>query len=343
MQALQIDAPAPDSSTTNVVEIDEPTPGPGQVTINVAYSGINFMDVMTRRGDAGYAPGGWPIVPGLEVAGTIRAVSADVAALSVGDRVAAQVAGGGFAEVALADSALVVAAPPNLDLSLAAAAPLMLSTAVLLLRDVAQVRAGQRLFMHAASGGVGSVVPQVARSLGVGLRVGSVADRAKADLATEAGWDCVVAQDDTLQETAMHASQGSGFDVILDPTGTTSLDLDLDIAAPGARIVLFGNTTGGTPQPLPAFGRLLGGNIGLLGFSITSLRRTLPERVADALTTGLTLMDGGQVRPHVTVIDSLSQVGAVHDLLARRAGRGKYVARVQPITGHALEHEHAQQ
>jgi NADPH:quinone reductase len=326
VQALQISAPASDSRTTNVVEMDEPTPGPGQVTIDVAYAGINFMDVMTRRGDAGYAPAGWPLVPGLEVSGTIRAVGPNVAVLCVGDRVAAQVTQGGFAEVALADSALVAAVPPNLDLSLAAAAPLMLSTAVLLLREVAQVRAGDRLFMHAASGGVGSVVPQVARSLGVGLRVGSVADRTRMELATAAGWDSVIAQGDSLTEAAMHASEGLGYDIVLDPTGTTSLDLDLALAAPGARIVLFGNATGGTPQPLPAFGRLLGGNIGLFGFSITSLRRTRPERVADALSTGLAMIDDGQVHPSVTVIDSLSQIGAVHNLLAQRAGRGKYVA-----------------
>lgn len=328
MYTLLIDAPAPDSSTTRVAETDEPTPGPGQVTIDVAYAGVNFMDIMTRRGDGGYAPDGWPLAPGLEVSGTIRAVGPDVAGLRVGERVAAQVARGGFAEIALADSALVAAVPPKLDLSLAASAPLMLSTAVLLLRDVARVRAGEQLFMHAASGGVGSVVAQVARSLGISLRVGSVGDRSNIELATAAAWDCVLPQDDNLRAAAMHASDGEGFDVVLDPTGTTSLDLDLAIAAPGARIVLFGNATGDAPQALPAFGRLLGGNVGLLGFSITSLRRTRPERVADALSTGLAMMDRGDVRPPVTVVDSLSGVGAVHDLLARRAGRGKYVARI---------------
>jgi len=332
MHALQMDSPAPDSATTRVVQIDEPVPGPGEVTIDVAYAGINFMDVMTRRGDPGYAPSGWPLVPGLEVAGAVRAVGPGVGHVQVGDRVAAQVPGGGLAEVAVAAGNIVAPVPDTLDLAAAAAAPLMLATAVLLLRDAAQLRSGERLVMHAASGGVGSVVPQVARALGVGVRVGSVANSANIDAATAAGWDHVLLQDDDLQESALHASSG-GFDVILDPTGTTSLDLDLAIAAPGARIVLFGNAGGTAPASLPPFARLLGGNVGLIGFSITSLSRTNPTRVTDALITGITMLEQGQVRPPVTTIESLTQVGAVHDLLANRAGTGKYVVHVGALLG----------
>jgi len=327
MRALQMDSPAADATTTRVVQIDEPSPGPGEVTIDVAYAGLNFMDVMTRRGDPGYAPRGWPLAPGLEVAGTVRALGPGVSTLQVGDRVAAQVDGGGLAEVVLSDSALVAPVPAGLGLQAAAAAPLMLATAVLLLRDCARLRPDDRLFMHSAGGGVGSVVPQVAAALGVGVRVGSVAGPAAIGAATAAGWDHVVLQDDTLGSTALRAS-GGGFDVILDPTGTRSLDVDIDLAAPGARIVLFGNATGETPGSLPPFGRLLGGNIGLLGFSITSLRRTDPARVVDALRTGLTMLDRGQVDPPITVVESLDDVGAVHDLLANRAGSGKYVVRV---------------
>ncbi len=328
MHALQIDSPAPDSTTTHVIQTDEPSPGPGQVAIDVAYAGINFMDIMARRGDPGYAPRGWPLAPGLEVAGTVRALGPGVSNIEVGDRIAAQVDGGGLAEVVLADSAMVAPVPTGLGLEVAAAAPLMLATAVLLLRDSAQLRADDRLFMHAASGGVGSVVPQVAAALGAGVRVGTVASSANVHAAEIAGWDHVVLQDDTLEPAALRASDG-GFDVILDPTGTTSLDLDMTLAAPGARIVLFGNATGGAPESLPPFGRLLGGNIGLLGFSITALRRTNPSRVTDALTTGLTMLEQGLVRPPVTVIESLEQVGDVHDLLANRSGTGKYVVRVR--------------
>jgi NADPH:quinone reductase len=207
MHALQMTAPASDSGTTQVVQLDEPEPGPGDVAIEVAFAGVNFIDVMSRRGDPGYASG-WPYVPGLD-----------------------------------------------------------------------------------------------------------------------AGWDHAVVADLAVA-AAIRQHMPAGADVVLDPTGTQNLDLDLEIAAPGARVVLFGNTAGGTPAPLPPMGRLIGGNIGILGFSISRLRRDRPDLVAAALRRSLELLAAGAVRSEVTVLDSLAAVPEVHDLLANRRGVGKYVARV---------------
>jgi NADPH2:quinone reductase len=95
MKAMIMTAPAVDGSTTSVADIDEPQPGPGQVAIDVAYAEGNFIDVMARRGDPGYASA-WPYVPGLEVAGTIRLVGAGVRDLHPGQRVAAFTAGGAW-------------------------------------------------------------------------------------------------------------------------------------------------------------------------------------------------------------------------------------------------------
>src|SRR5205807_7455386 len=87
MKAVIMTAPAMDASTTSVADIGEPRPGPGQVAIDVAYAGVNFIDVMARRGDPGYASA-WPYVPGLEVAGTVRSVGSGVHHLRPGERVA---------------------------------------------------------------------------------------------------------------------------------------------------------------------------------------------------------------------------------------------------------------
>ncbi|MFC7644852.1 alcohol dehydrogenase catalytic domain-containing protein [Streptosporangium lutulentum] len=94
MRALVMTSPG-GSENSHVRETDEPRPGPGEVSIDVAYAGLNFMDVMARRGDAGYATS-WPYRPGLEVSGTVREVGAGVAGLAAGDRVAAVPAGGGW-------------------------------------------------------------------------------------------------------------------------------------------------------------------------------------------------------------------------------------------------------
>jgi NADPH:quinone reductase len=326
MRALQMATPSPDSRATSVVQVDEPMPGPGEVAIDVAFAGVNFIDIMARRGDPGYASG-WPYVPGLEVAGTVRAVGAGVGEIRAGDRVAAFTAGGGLAEVAIAPAALTVEVPPTVSLELAAAAPLMLSSAVLLLESVGRLRAGESVVMHSAGGGVGSAVPRVAAALGGGLRVGTVSSRAKVPGALAAGWDHVV-PNDASAVSAVRGLVPGGIDVILDPAGTDNLDLDLALAAPGARVVLFGNPGGATPGALPPLGRLIGGNVGILGFSISSLTATRPAAVGGALRRSLTLLADREVLLDVTAVHDLEGVPEVHDLMAARRGSGKYVARI---------------
>ena len=125
MKAVIMTAPAMDASTTSVADIGEPRPGPGQVAIDVAYAGVNFIDVMARRGDPGYASA-WPYVPGLEVAGTVRSVGSGVHHLRPRERVAAFTPGGGMAEVAIAAAAVTVEVPPGVPLGTAASAPLAL-------------------------------------------------------------------------------------------------------------------------------------------------------------------------------------------------------------------------
>lgn len=326
MRALQMAAPSPDAGATGVVEVDEPIPGPGEVAIDVAFAGVNFIDVMARRGDPGYATG-WPYEPGLEVAGTVRAVGTGVGEHRAGDRVAAFTAGGGLAEVAIAPTALTVEVPDAVSLEVAAAAPLMLSTAVLLLENAVRLRPGESVMMHSASGGLGSGVPQVAAALGGGVGVGTVGSPAKVPGALAVGWDHVVLNDASAASAIRKLLPG-GVDVILDPTGTQNLDLDLAVAAPGARVVLFGNPGGGTPAALPPLGRLIGGNVGILGFSVSSLTRTRPTAVGAALRRSLNLLRDGDVRLAVTVIQGIDAVPEVHDLLAARRGSGKYVARI---------------
>jgi len=326
MQALRMTAPAADSTATEIVEVDEPRPGPGELAIDVAFAGVNFIDVMARRGDPGYASG-WPYVAGLEVAGTVRAVGDGVEDHHVGDRVAAFTGGGGFAEVAVAPGALTVQVPTGVGLEVAAAAPLVLSTAVLLLEDVARIRPGESVLMHSAGGGLGSAVPQVAAVVSSGARVGMVGAAGKVPAAVAAGWDHVLANNASSASAVRELVPG-GIDVILDPTGTHNLDLDLTIAAAGARVVLFGNPAGGVPAPLPPMGRLIGGNVGILGFSISRLRGTRPATVAAALRRSLSLLDAGDVRLDVTVANDLRAVPDIHDLLAARRGSGKHVARI---------------
>jgi NADPH2:quinone reductase len=328
MRALVMTGPAQGSELTRVEDVPQPRPAAGQVGIEVSHAGVNFIDVMARRGDPGYVPA-WPYVPGLEVAGTIRELGDGVTGLAVGQRVAAFTHGGGLAGVAVAEASLTVPLPDAVASPLAAAAPLMLSTALLLLADAARFRPGESVLMHSAGGGVGAAVAQLVPVLGGGPRIGVVGRADKVAQARAAGWDSVVVRGDDLVARAREAA-GGRVDVILDPSGTRMLDADLELAAPGARIVLFGNADGGQPAPLPALGRLIGGNVSLVGFSINRLTATAPLRVTAALRRAVALLADGALTLPVTEIGSLDEVAAVHQLLADGRGSGKYVARVMP-------------
>jgi NADPH2:quinone reductase len=328
MRALMMTGPADGPERTAVREGPVPRPGPGEVSIDVACAGINFIDVMARRGDAGYVPA-WPYVPGLEVAGTVRELGPGLggAGLVIGQRVAAFTPGGGLAETAVTAAPLVVPLPEAVPFHMGAAAPLMLSTALLLLTEVGHLRAGETVLMHSASGGIGSAVAQLVPLLGGGLRVGTVGRAGQVAAARGLGWDVAVPRHDGLAAAIRAAVAGrDGVDVILDPLGTQLLELDLEVAAPGARIVLFGNAGGGPPAALPPLGRLIGGNVALAGFSMSRLTAVAPARVADALRRVLGLLASGKLAVPVTVAGSLEEVPAIHQLLACGQGHGKYVA-----------------
>ncbi len=329
MRAVIFDGPAPDTSTTRVAEIAAPLPGAGEVTIQVAYAGINFIDVMARRGDPGYATG-WPFVPGLEVAGTIGALGQGVAGPAPGTRVAAFVGRGGLAELVAAPAALVAEVPDGVDLARAAAAGGVLTTATLLIEHVARVRRGETVLVHSAGGGVGQALAERARLAGAGRIVGTVGARSRVDAARAAGYDTVLVRGDGLADALREACGAA--DVILDPQGTDQLELDLDVAAPEARIVLFGNAGGNALAPLPPAARLFARNASIGAFSLSRLAVQRPNRVGEALRDALRRLADGTLGLAVSELDGLEAVAGAHQELADGNGSGKRVVAVRPAT-----------
>jgi NADPH2:quinone reductase len=328
VDALMMTGPSQGADRTGIHEIGTPRPGQGEVTIDVAYAGINFLDVMARRGDAGYV-GAWPYAPGLEVSGTIREVGRDVTGLAVGRRVAAFTAGGGLADVVAVQAGFVVPVPDQVPSPVAAAAPLMLTTALLLLEDAAGFRPGRTVLVHSAGGGVGGAVAQLVPVLGGGLRIGTVGRPDKVASALGNGYDAALPRDENLAQAVRAATGDAGVDIVLDPLGTTMLETDLAVTAPGGRIVLFGNAGGGEQAPLPPAGRLIGGNLAIGGFSISRLWATAPRRTSAGLGRVLDLLADDRLRLAITEVGSLADVPAVHQSLAEGRGSGKYVVRLQ--------------
>jgi NADPH2:quinone reductase len=205
----------------------------------------------------------------------------------------------------------------------------MLTTALLLLQDAAGFRPGQTVLVHSASGGVGSAIAQLVPLLGGGLRIGTVGRPGKVASALKGGYDVAVARGGDLAEAMRAATDGAQMDIVLDPLGTTMLETDLAVTAPGGRIVLFGNAGGKEQAPLPPAGRLIGGNLAIGGFSIRRLWATAPHRASAGLRRVLDLITEDRLDIAITEVGSLADVPAVHQLLAEGRGDGKYVVRLQ--------------
>ncbi len=324
MRALVFDAPAPDTSESHIREVPLPSPGPGQVAIDVSHAGVNFKDVMARRGDPGYVPD-WPFVPGLEVAGTVRALGDGVTGVAVGDRVAAYTGEGGLADVALASAELTVPRPDGLDPRLAAVACGSYVTAGLLVGAMGRLRTGDTVLVHSAAGGVGQAVAAVARLAGARLVLGTVGSDSRRRSAEGAGYDQVFLRGPDLARQVLAATAGQGVDLVLDPQGTAQLEVDLRVTAPAGKVVIFGNAGGAMFEALPPVTRLLAGNASITGFSLAALTVTRPRLVAEALSTAIGHLAAGDLRLNPATVDGLAGAPAAQQALAEGRGRGKQV------------------
>ena len=327
MQALLFDRPAPDTSASRVGELPDPTPGPGQVSIDVRFAGINFKDVMARRGDPGYV-GAWPHVPGLEAAGTIRALGPGVTGFSPGDVVVAYTGEGALAEVVLADARLVAPVPPGLPLPLAGVALGAPTTAELLIGEIGRLQAGDVVLVHSAAGAVGQAVAQLARAKGARRLLGTVGAASRREGALQAGYDAAFARGPTLASEVRVSAGDHGVDLVLDPQGTTMLVSDLDVVAPGGRIVLFGNATGSPLDALPPPQRFFATNSLVGGFSLASLAVHAPLRLAAALARTLERLEAGTMTADLEVIPSLDDAADAQQALAEGRGGAKQVVHV---------------
>ncbi|MGW7366434.1 quinone oxidoreductase family protein [Streptomyces sp. NPDC054841] len=307
-----------------VVEAEAPEPGPGQVTINAAYAGVNFADLKARA--EGYRVQSLPFVPGLEVSGRIRAVGAGVEGLRPGQEVVALVDSGAYAEVVAAETATVFPLPEGLDLRTAAALPTVVPTAHALVHEVGRLCAGESVLVHGAAGGIGTVAGQLAKAAGGGAVYGVVSSAAKAGHALEYGYDDVFTAD-TFADDVRRATGGRGVDLVLDPVGGDTLRRGLDSLAVFGRLVSFGNASGAEPwhvgQPeLYPQGR------SVAGFSILALAQSAPEALRSLTARAFRTVTDGTVTLPVTAEFALSEAAAAHQLMGGRTSTGKLLLRI---------------
>ena len=243
MKAIQIfETGGPEVLT--LAEIPTPQPGAGQVLIQVAATGINFIEIYFREGRY-KAP--LPLVPGSETAGTVVAVGAGVTTVAVGDRVVTVNALGAYAEFALAPADKVVRVPDGVTLDQAAAVFLQGMTAHYLAYSTFPLKAGDTALVHAAAGGAGLLLTQIASAIGARV-IATVSTPAKAELARAAGASEVILYTEVdFEAEVKRLTEGKGVDVVYDSVGLTTFEKGLRCLRPRGLMALFGGSSGAVP------------------------------------------------------------------------------------------------
>ena len=267
---------APD--VIEVSEIPDPSPGPGEVSIDVTHAAVGLVDVFIRQGrykDREGLPQP-PYVPGLEVAGTVRELGDGVDGFTVGEQVVT-LSGtgpeGGYAAISVVDSRFAVSlGGSGVDPALAVATVPNAATAYLALTRVAHLQSGETVLVHGALGGLASTFPGVARSLGASTVVGTVRSTSlPAAVASGLPYDEVIASDEFP-----NALIDERFDVVIDPVGGDLRTTSLDVMAPLGRLLAVGNASGDWQHSVET-NRLWFSNLAILGFNVGAYSAAHPE------------------------------------------------------------------
>jgi NADPH2:quinone reductase len=231
-----------------LVEREVPAPGSGEIAVEVAAAGVNFIDTYHRTG---LYPMPLPLIPGQEGAGTVTQVGPDVEGFAVGDRVAWPGTTGSYASHHVVPAAAVVRVPDGVDMELAAAVMLQGMTAHYLLVSTRPIEAGERCLIHAAAGGTGRLLVQIAKMRGAEV-VATAGSPEKVELARSAGADHVVDYSETDLVEGVEAAVGqNAIDVIYDGVGAAVFDAGMELLAVRGWIVTFGNASGPVPPIAP--------------------------------------------------------------------------------------------
>ena len=298
-------------------DVPTPRPGPGEVLVHVEAAGLNFIDIYHRTG---LYPVPLPIAIGLEGAGTIEQVGSEVRDVKVGGRVAWASVPGSYATHVLAPAERLVPVPDSVATEVAAALLLQGMTAHYLMKTIFALRTGHVALVHAAAGGVGLLLTQMAKQAGAQV-IATVSTEAKAVLAKDAGADHVINyQASEFAVEAKRLTGGRGVDVVYDSVGKATFDGSLEALAPRGYLVLYGQSSGIVPSFDPA--RLAKGSYFLTRPSLphyTATRAELLSRANDLFEMVAT----GRLRVRIDRTFPLAQAANAHRALEGRATTGK--------------------
>jgi NADPH2:quinone reductase len=299
-------------------EVPVAEPKPGEVRVKVAATGVNFIETYQRKGAYTVA---LPFTPGSEFAGVVDAVGDGMTDLKPGDRVATAAGTAGYADYAYSPAAKLVLVPSGISLEQAAAVMLQGITAHYLACSTFPLKPGQTALVHAAGGGVGQLLVQIAKRCGARV-IGTASTEEKARLAREAGADEVIlyTQVDFEVETK-RLSGGAGVDVVYDGVGKATFAQGLNVLKPRGYMVLFGQASGAVdpvnPQTLNQKGSLFLTRPTIGHYLLT--REELLWRAGDLFNW----LAAGELKVRVDRTFPLKDAAAAHRYLEERQTKGK--------------------
>ncbi|MFI0449488.1 quinone oxidoreductase family protein [Actinomadura sp. 6N118] len=317
MRAIVVESPGGPEVLT-LAEREDPVPGPGEVLIDIAASGVNFIDIYFRTGAY---PQPTPYVPGVEGAGTVAAVGDGVTEFAVGDRVAWANVPGSYAERAAVPADKVVPVPDGVSLEDAAAALLQGMTAHYLTRSTYEVKAGDTILVHAAAGGMGLLLTQLGKLFGARV-IGTVSTPEKEKLARDAGADEVIGYDGFADEVR-RLTGGEGVPVVYDGVGAPTFDGSLASVRRRGLLALYG-AAGGKVEPFDPQRLNAAGGAFLTRPSLghyTATREELLQRASEVYGW----VAAGDLRLHIGRRYDIADARTAHEDLAGRRTTGKLI------------------
>lgn len=297
-------------------------PGVGEIAVEIAACGLNFADLLFQKGTYQDMPD-FPVTPGLEVAGRVSAVGAEVTALAPGDRVAVYCGAGGLATHGVFDASRAVRLPDALGWAEAAALQIAYGTSHLALTRRARLTAGETLLVLGAAGGVGLTAVEIGAQLGA--RVIAVARGAeKLEIARAAGAAELLDAETPDLRSAIKALGGA--DVAYDPVGGTAFQAAFRALRPEGRLLTIGFASGEVPQ-IPA-NHMMVKNIDVIGLYWGGYLRFAPEALTASLAELMSWAAEGRIRPHISHRLPLERAAEGLELLRSRAATGKVIIEV---------------
>jgi NADPH2:quinone reductase len=310
-----------------IEETADPQPGAGEVLVEVHAAPVNYVDLVTLRGEYQFRPQ-LPYTPGKGPAGVVRALGANVEDLRVGDRVLAMAEYGGYAEMVAVDHKQVYRLPDALSFNDAASMSLAFDTAWMALRDRARIKPGESVLVLGASGAVGSAAVQLARAMGASTVLAAVSSPDKFAAVKALGADAMVdlSQPDlkeSIRKQVFAATGGAGVDIVIDPLGGDPFDGAVRAIAWRGRLVIIGFAAGRIPALKMNY--LLLKNIEVSGLQISDYRKRTPELLRECYLEIFDFYVEGRVRAPSSTTLPLSEWATALERLEARKATGRLV------------------